>query len=158
LGSIQIGSSVNILAIANDNRYDTGVNLGAGYASQGAAPAGTTNKAVCPLAFNKAPASDWITGIQAANVSGVSSNITFKLVRANVNPATGGNSVTITKSGVAGGASATAYLPSESGTLTNFEGAVFVEATAPGALIAVSSSSTNYNTLGAAALYDCVNY
>jgi hypothetical protein len=112
---------------------------------------------VCPIAFNKDTATDWITGIQAANVGSVATDITFKMVRFNVDPAGAGNSLTITKSGVGAGLSATAYFPEDSSALTNFEGAVFVEAAA-GALIAASSSNTNYNTLGAAALYDCINY
>jgi len=157
-GSVQITSNVNILAIANSNRYDSAVSLGAGYSSLAAAPSNGTSKAVCPLAFNKDPGTDWITGIQAANVGSVTTNITFKMVKANANPSGSGNSVTITKTNIAPGSSATAYFPEESSALSNFEGAVFVEATASGAAIAVSSSNTNYNTMGAAALYDCINY
>jgi hypothetical protein len=42
--------------------------------------------------------------------------------------------------------------------LSDFGGAVFCEATSPGAVIVASSSNTNYNALGSAALYDCINY
>lgn len=157
-GSIRVTSNVDILVIGNSNRYDSGENLGAGYSSLGATPSGLTNRAVCPLAFNKNPSSSWISGIQAANVGSVTTNIRFKMVRANSNPAATGKSATITKSSIAPGKSATAYFPEEGSALTSFEGAVFVEATNPAAVIAVSSSNTNYNSLGSAALYDCINY
>jgi LysM repeat protein len=157
-GSIKVTSNVDILVIGNSNRYDSSQSLGAGYSSLGAAPSGLTNRAVCPLAFNKNPSSNWISGIQAANVGSVTTNIRFKMVRADSNPAASGKSVTITKSSIAPGKSATAYFPEEGSALTNFEGAVFVEATNSAAVIAVSSSNTNYNTLGSAALYDCINY
>ncbi len=157
-GSATITSNVAILAIGNSNRYDSAAAVGAGYSSLAAAPIIATSRAVCPLSFNKDPGTDWITGIQAANVGTVATDITFKMVRFNGDPAIAGNSVTITKSGVAAGSSDTAYFPEEGSALTNFEGAVFVEATASGALIAASSSNTNYNTLSAAAMYDCINY
>jgi hypothetical protein len=157
-GSLQITSSVGILAIGNSNRYDSSEGLGAGYSSLGAAPAGLTSKAVCPLAFNKNPSNDWITGIQVANVGSVASDITCKMVRANTDPAAGGASVTITKSSVGPGSSATWYFPEEASALSDFGGAVFCEATSPGAVIVASSSNTNYNALGSAALYDCINY
>ena len=157
-GSATISSNVAILAIGNSNRYDSAAAVGAGYSSLAAASSAATSRAVCPLSFNKDPGTDWITGIQAANVGSVATDITFKMVRFNVDPAGAGNSLTITKSGVGAGSSATAYFPEEGSALTNFEGAVFVEATAAGALIAASSSNTNYNTLSAAAMYDCINY
>lgn len=157
-GSGSITSNVSVLAIGNSNRYDSRAAVGAGYSSLAAAPSVTTSRAVCPLSFNKNPLTDWITGIQAANVGSVTTDITFKMVRFNADPAGGGNSVTITKSSVASGSSGTAYFPEEGSALTNFEGAIFIEATTPGALIAASSSNTNYNTLSAAAMYDCINY
>jgi hypothetical protein len=146
------------LAIGNSNRYDSRAGLGAGYASSGATPTGLTNKAICPVAFNKNPSNDWITGIQVANVGSVTTDIRFRMVRANVDPAGAGNSTTITKPGITSGGSATAYFPEEGSALSTFEGAVFVEATNTSAQIVASSSSTNYSTLGSAALYDCINY
>jgi hypothetical protein len=155
-GSATISSNVAILAIGNSNRYDSASAVGAGYSSLAAAPSAATGRAVCPLSFNRDPGTDWITGIQAANVGTVATDITFRMVRFDVNPATAGNSLSITKSGVAAGSSATAYFPEEGTALTNFEGAVFVEAAA--GAIAVFSSNTNYNTLSSAAAYDCINY
>jgi hypothetical protein len=157
-GSATISSNVAILAIGNSNRYDSTDAVGAGYSSSAAAPSVATSRAVCPLSFNKDPGTDWITGIQVANVGSATTNVTCKMVRFNVDPAASGNSVIITKSSIAPGASGTCYFPEESTALSNFEGAVFVEATATGALIAASSSNTNYNTLSAAAAYDCNNY
>ena len=162
-GSVTLTSDQPVLALANSNKYDSGDTsatggLGAGYSSQGASPSAATTKAVCPLAYNKGTA-DWATGIQAANVGTAATDITFKAVKAGVDPAGAGNSVTLTGSftGVAAGGSATAQLfQAASGAPANFEGAVFVSSS--GSPIAVSSSSTNYTTLGAAALYDCINY
>ncbi len=156
LGSATISSNVAVLAIANSNRYDTGASLGAGYSSLGAAPSAATTRAVCPLAFNKNAANDWITGIQVANVGGGSTDVTFKMVRAGQDPAASGASVTLSSSGVGAGSSATAYFPEIGSALTSFEGAIFVQSS--GAPIVAASSSTNYSTLGAAALYDCINY
>jgi len=149
---------VGILAIANSNRYDSGAGLSAGYSSLGVVPSNATYRAICPLAFNKNISTDWVTGIQVANVGGVSTDVNFRMVRANANPAGSGNSVTITKTSVGTNKSAAAYFPEEAGVLTGFEGKIFVEATNPSALIAASSSSTSYNTAGSAALYDCINY
>jgi hypothetical protein len=157
-GSLQVTSSVGILAIGNSNRYDSGEGLGAGYSSLGATPTGLTNKAVCPLAFNKDPGTDWISGIQVANVGSVATDITCKMVRANTDPSATGASVTITKSNVGPGDSATCYFPEEPTALPGFGGVVFVEATNASAVIVASSSNTNYSTLGSAALYDCINY
>jgi hypothetical protein len=162
LGTALVTSNISVMALVNSNKYDTGENLGAGYSSLVAArtaPTVVTTKAVCPLAFNKNVANDWISGIQAVNVGGSPTNITFKMVRAGQDPAAGGASHTLSGgkfNNIASNAGVSAVLYQDQTTLTNFEGAVFVESS--GQPIAVVSSSTNYTTLGAAALYDCINY
>jgi hypothetical protein len=156
-GAVRITSDVAVLAIGNSNRYDTGENLGAGYSSLAVAPTSATTRAICPLAFNKNFATDWTSGIQAANVGSSATNISFTLVKAGLDPAT--NSVTLSGgafNNIAAGDSATAVLAQESSAFSNFEGAVFVQSS--GEPIAVSSSNTNYTALGAGALYDCINY
>ncbi|MDM8520992.1 hypothetical protein QUF64_13165 [Anaerolineales bacterium HSG6] len=169
-GSVVIESSQPVLALANSNRYDSGAGLGAGYSSQGASPASATQKAACPIAYNKTPGTDWTTGIQAANVGSAATDISFTMVKANADPAGAGNSVTLTPagsnsfSGVAAGGSATAQLfngptaaaPSVGNAIADFEGLVLVSSSASN--IAVSSSNTNYDGIGAGAMYDCINY
>jgi hypothetical protein len=159
-GSAVVTSDQPILALANASRYDTGDGLGAGYSSQGASPASATTKAVCPLAYNKDAATNWVSGIQAANVGDADATITFKLVKAGADPAAAGSTATLTSGTVTAGGSATAYLPSPAGVtgdaIADFEGAVFVSSSA--SKIAVSSSNTSYTALGAGALYDCINY
>jgi hypothetical protein len=155
--------------IANSTKRDTsaprpaGTGWGVGYASLAAKPANLTRKAVCPLAFNSASAAQandvWVSGIQAANVGGGSTNISFKMVRANVNPAGAGNSATLQGgvfNGVTANSSVTAYFPAEGAALRSFEGAVFVTSSSQN--IFVAHSATNYNSLSSAALYACVNY
>jgi hypothetical protein len=160
IGAVKLTSTQNILALANSNRYDPDANnLGAGYSSPAASPLVATYRVVCPLAFNKNPANDWITGIRAVNLNGSGNvNVSFKLVRANVNPASAGNSATVNLTGITPGASDNINLPNTAGALSNFQGAVFVTASKTTDKIAASASSTNYNTLSAAALYNCLSY
>jgi hypothetical protein len=162
VGTALVTSNVAVMGLINSNKYDTPVGLAAGYSSlvvARTAPTAVTTKAVCPLAFNKNVASDWVSGIQAVNVGTTATNVSFRMVRAGVNPTTAGNSLTLSGgkfNNIAGGAGVSAVLYQDQTQLTNFEGAVFVQSS--GQPIAVVSSSTNYNTLGAAALYDCINY
>jgi hypothetical protein len=150
------------MGLINSNKYDSPVGLAVGYSSlvvARTAPTAVTKKAVCPLAFNKNVATDWISGIQAVNVGTSATDITFKLVRAGGNPGQSGNTVTLKDGkfdGVKAGEGVSAVLFQDQTKLTNFEGAVYVTSSSQN--IAVVSSNTNYNTLGAAALYDCVNY
>jgi hypothetical protein len=157
-GSIKLTSTQPVLALTNSNRYDSGEGLGAGYSNACSSPSVATNRLVCPLAFNKNAATDWVTGIRVANVGTVTTNVTWKMVRVNSDPSGSGKSVSITKTGIVPGAGESAYFPEESTALTNFEGVVFVEASNSSAKIAATSSNTNYNTLGAGAMYDCYNY
>ncbi len=157
-GSVRVTATGSVLGIVNYARYDTGVGLGAGYSSLASSPSLATNRAVCPLAFNKNTSTDWVTGIQAANVGGSATNDSFKMVRAGGDPTVVGNSTTISINSVGVNSLGVAYFPEQGTALSNFEGAVFVEASDSNAKIVVSSSNTNYNTLGAAALYDCINY
>jgi outer membrane biosynthesis protein TonB len=159
LGAITVASDVPVLSIANGNRYDAKAKLGAGFSGLAGTAGNATYRAVCPMAFNKNRNTDWITGINVANVgTSGTTNVTVKMVRANVDPAGAGNNTTITLSNVAAGTMQNAYFPDIAGALTNFEGAAFVEATDPSAKIVANSSSTSYNTLSAAADYDCINY
>jgi hypothetical protein len=80
------------------------------------------------------------------------------MVRANVNPNGAGNKAVITKPNVPPGQGVSAYLPQESGALTNFQGVVFIQTSNASAKIAATSNSTNYSTLGAGAQYGCINY
>jgi hypothetical protein len=160
-GSAVVNSDQPVLALANGNRYDTGNALGAGYSSQGASPNSATTKVACPLVFNKDTKTDWITGVQVANVGEVATNVSFTMVKANTDPASAGSTATLSGGAydnVPAGGSATAYMPENTSALTSFEGVVFVKSSAEGSKITASSSSTNYTTLGAAALYDCINY
>jgi hypothetical protein len=153
-GGVEISSNRPILALANSNRYDTGQALGAGYSSIAASPSIATTKIVCPLAFNKNSSSDWITGISALNVGNAPTTITFKVVKQNANPTS--NTQQFSGGSVGAGKTTTLALFEQSTAFQNFEGAVFISSN--GQPITAVSSSTNYNTLGAAALYDCVNY
>jgi hypothetical protein len=162
-GSAIVTSDNPILALANADRNDGNATpaIAAGYSSQGASPDVATTRAVCPLAYNKGNTS-WETGIQAANVGDSSAKVSFKMVKANTDPAVASNFVTLESNEAIGpGNSVTAYFPNPSvlgvsGTpFADFEGAVFVESTTK---IAVSSSNTSYKTAGAGALYDCINY
>ncbi len=153
-GGVRVQSNIPVLALANSNRYDSAAGLGAGYSSVSASPSIATNKVVCPLAFNKNSATDWITGLTAVNVGGGSTNLTFRVVKAGLDPVS--NSQTFSRNNVIAGSTGTVALFEEGSAFTNFEGAVFIESSAQ-PIFAVSSN-TNYNTLGAAALYDCINY
>lgn len=164
VGTALVTSNRPVMGIVNSNKYDGPAGLGAGYSSLvvgRTAPTVVTKKAVCPLAFRNDNASaGWNTGIQAVNVgaASTSTNITFKLVKAGANP-TGSNTVSLKSNGLKGGQGVSAELFSALQTNNNFntfEGAVYV--TSSSQPIAVVSSSANYTGLGAAALYDCVNY
>jgi len=162
VGTALITSNRPVMGLINSNKYDTPAGLASGYSSlvvARTAPTVATTKAVCPLAFNKNPGNDWISGIQAVNVGSAATNVSFKLVKAGLNPAGAGNSATMQGgkfNNIAAGAGISAVLYQDTPTIASFEGAVFVQSS--GQPIAVVSSNTNYNTLGTAALYDCINY
>jgi hypothetical protein len=169
LGSVKITSNRDVLAIANSTKRDTsaplplGVGWGVGYASLAAKPSEQTKKAVCPIAFNPASLAvandNWASGIQVANVGGGPTNVTFKMVKANANPTQAANIRTLSGgafNNVAAGKSVTAYLPAEANALKSFEGVIFVTSSSQN--IFAVHSATNYNTLSAAALYNCINY
>jgi hypothetical protein len=117
-----------------------------------------TSNVVCPLNYNKDFSTDWTTGVQAVNLGSNPTNVSFTLVKAGLDPAS--NSVTLSGGdfdnlGVGEGVSA--ILAQQPSAFSNFEGAVFVTSTGGEPIIAVSSN-TNYTALGAAALYNCINY
>jgi hypothetical protein len=156
-GSIKVTANQPILALNNSNRYD-GSTLGAGFSSALAVPDVATNRVVCPLAFNKNAASDWVTGVRVANVGSVSTDVIWTMVRADRDPDGSGNKVSITEQNVQSGDGASAYFPEIGSALGNFQGVVFVEASNASALIAATANNTNYNALGAGAQYECINY
>jgi hypothetical protein len=162
IGAVKLTSDPgqNVIALANSNRYDPNAsNLGAGYSSVASAPSAATSQVVCPLAFNKNAANDWVTGVRVVNLNTTGNvNVTFRMIRAGGDPSVATNVASIPRTGIAPGASDNVYFPETAGALANFEGAVFITAGNTTDKIAATSSSTNYTGLGSAALYDCLNY
>lgn len=157
-GSAKITSNIPIMGIANSNKYDPGVGLGAGFSGNASGRGIATAKAVCPMAFNKNVSSDWLTGIRVVNMGTTAQTVNWTMVRANVDPNIAGNKKVITRT-VQPQQGVSVYFPDiPTEALANFEGAVFVQANDPAAKLAASSSNSNYNTLGSASMYDCLNY
>jgi hypothetical protein len=148
----------SLLGITNHAQFDSKLGRGQGFTSLGVPTGRATNRAVCPLAFNRNPSTDWVTGVRAANVgSSGTAQVTWTLVRANVDPNGAGNKSAITKN-VTAGAGQSAYFPQEPLALTNFSGAVFVQAANPADKILATSVSSNFGAVNSVAMYDCINY
>jgi len=164
VGSVVVESDQPVLALANSNKYDKNnttlgaTGLGAGYSSQGVAPTAATTKIVCPLVLKSGDGNaDWATGIQVANVGSSDTNVSFKLVKADSDPATAANVATKSLTAIKAGSSGNITLGTDGVVTAGWKGVVFIESSTTNAIVA-SASSTSYNKAGDAALYDCINY
>ncbi len=158
-GSAQLtATGGTVLGITNHAQFDSRKPRGQGFSSLGVPTENATNRAVCPLAFNKSPSTDWVTGIRVANVNSAgSTSVTWRLVRAGQSPTGAGNFSTIQKT-IPAGAGASSYFPIEPNALANFEGAVFVEAQNATDKILATSVNSHFGGVDSVAMYDCINY